>query len=124
MHNLLRYELLSHYSQNSFLVFKPKHTNPGGCQTKTNGPNFPELNEPEHIIYEIFALLGFHQSNDQEILESFLNNLYRFSNDFPLRKVKIPQDLRSINIVNRLYQNTKPKREEKIWSQKSILLIN
>ena len=82
------------------------------------------MNEPDHIIYEIFALLGFHESKDRKILESFLNNLYRFSNDFPLKKVKIPQDLRSINIVNRLYQNTKPKREEKIWSQEEIDFID
>lgn len=82
------------------------------------------MNEPDHIIYEIFALLGFHESKDRKILESFLNNLYRFSNDFPLKKVKIPQDLRSINIVNRLYQNTKPKREGKIWSQEEIDFID
>ena len=65
----------------------------------------------------------YHQGI-RKILESFLNNLYRFSNDFPLKKVKIPQDLRSINIVNRLYQNTKPKREGKIWSQEEIDFID
>ena len=53
-----------------------------------------------------------------------MNTLCSFSNDFPLKKVKIPQDLRSINIVNWIYQNTRPKREEKIWNQEEIDLID
>lgn len=37
------------------------------------------MNEPDDIIYEIFALFGFYESSNSEILKYFLQVLKRFS---------------------------------------------
>ena len=123
LHNLARYEFILHQCYKNHIVFNKKHTNPGGATTRPDGSIFNEESSPKVIVKELLSLIKLEESQNKENLENFLKKLETFSKNNPFKKLKIPQNLRSIGITNRIFQQN-PPHIEKEWNSEEIEIID
>lgn len=115
LHDTAGNEFISHYSPRKYLIFRTKHENPGGCilLDTRDSLHFPDTFSPQTIVQSLLSSLNLEKQKEdnQDCLIPFLNKLQRFLIDAPYKPTKVPQQLRNINIINRLFYN--PKKPEK-----------
>ena len=111
-----------HQSFQHYIVFNKRHQNPGGVQTRPDGSIFNEEINPKILVNELLALIGIEKSENENAITDFLKNLNEFSQKYPLKKLKIPQKLRSIGITNRYFhaeskaEKTTEETAKKEWN--------
>lgn len=123
LHNLSRYELIVRDFDQCFLVFKPRHTNPGGSVLSQEGADFDSEFEPDTIVEWLFQSVGMSDETEDNQLNAFFEKLKEFSDKYPYPKVNLPNTLNNLPILSRLYISNVIS-QEKEWEQKEIDLID
>lgn len=123
LHNVARYELIVREFDQCFLVYKPRHTNPGGCILTQSGADFNFAYEAPLVAEWFLQKVGISEQNGENHIDAFLQSLKQFSQQNPYPKVDLPNTMNNLPIINRFYIPN-VMEQEKEWEQKEIDLID
>lgn len=123
LHNISRYEMIVRDFDECFLVFKPKHSNPGGTVLNQEGNEIDQLFDAWTVASWLFEGAGLEEPSEKNELDVFLTSLSEFSRNNPYQKVNLPSTARNAQINVRLF-STNNQFEPKKWSDSEIELID
>ena len=103
LHNISRYEMIVRDFDECFLVFKLKHSNPGGIVLNQEGNEIDQLFDAWTVASWLFEGAGLEEPSEKNELEVFLTSLSEFSRNNPYQKVNLPSTARNAHINVRLF---------------------